>query len=90
MNLKFTRDFDFFRGSDAQPFLSFEQGEVIEVICDTSEDPHNYSGKVFSLGGTTLRKPVSETNFWVSAKNGITVWTSIGMLMDAGILQEIK
>lgn len=90
MKLRFTDKFAFYKGVENKPFLEFQEGEEIKVLRSTEDDPHNYEGTVmFSAGESYTHKQNMHKHYWVEAKNGTTVWTTIHNLLLKGILEPV-
>lgn len=87
MKLRFVDKFAFYKGVEERPFLEFQKGEEIIVLRSTEDDPHNYSNSPMTMSGETYIH--RDKHYWVEAKNGTTVWTTIHKLLLKGILEPV-
>lgn len=88
MKLKFINDFKFYKGKEKTPFLVFNKGEEIELLCFKEEDPNQFLTK--SKFSTISDLSKSNAAYWVRAKNGITIWTSINFLRFYNMLEPVE
>lgn len=89
MKLKFRHDYSFYAGMSTEPIITFNKGEVINLLSPTEDDPHSYTGKNHIAGGVVYTQPENVKNWWVEAKNGVTIWTSIPVLLLQNVLEPL-
>lgn len=87
MKMRFVHEFEFYKGQEQKPFLSFQKGDEIKILSSTDEDPHNHNNRPMTMGGETYIH--KDKHYWVEAKNGTTVWTTIHNLLLKGILEPV-